>query len=58
MEWVSQCAIYTCRVYGQEKTIKFKEKEIPASILEQYSANLLQDNRVGGQRAMKLAKIV
>ena len=53
MEWVAQCAIYTCRVYGQKETIKFKEKEIPATLLEQYSATLLHDNQVGGQISFK-----
>ena len=56
MEWVAQCAIYTCRVYGQKETIKFKEKEIPATLLEQYSATLLHDNQVGGQISFKKTK--
>ena len=46
VEWVAQCALYTCRIFGKETTVKLKEKEIPLSVLEQYSAELRKESQV------------
>ena len=46
MEWVAQSAVYVCRIFGQDTTVKFKESDIPSSILERYAANLQHDEQV------------
>ena len=40
VEWVAQSAVYVCRVFGEDTTVKFKESDIPLSILEQYAADM------------------
>ena len=46
VEWVAQCALNTCRIFGKKTTVKLKEKEIPLSVLEQYSAELRKESQV------------
>ena len=44
VEWVAQCPIYHCRVFGRDNVIKLKEKDIPPRIIEQFSTSIVLNN--------------
>ena len=40
VEWIAQTPIYNCRIFGQDKPVKLKEKDVPQVILEHYADTL------------------